>query len=393
MKRALLFLTPLFIVVVLWRVQPAVYNECGPGDPPINPLDPDLYKQGKKLGSLLNYDFYVLYDDISCDTKYFQRADEHEKNALVISADTGEAPKDSVLVRSVRKAIEKVSVPAANTFDNKVKSGGFPKSIPLGRDDNWKSFPIDFVYVVGIDLHDNHADQERSIGSGLHQVIALADRDGVSNLIIPTLGIDLGPVDSCPREKPLHNVAPRNSSRASSNMVTACYADRTSELSQFFHQIFESASPRMTSARVYLTVLKRTNPEGITQAVKSANRSWASNCRSRPRFFDENDRLVFLSLAVCLLVCSFWDLSWMMSGFVAVSYVMLAYGSLTAIEKPEFISNADPHAKFWIHVTALLILAVVFPQIQRLDLKAAFKVKQEGSRKVTGKADETTKPR
>lgn len=348
-RRWLFVLIPAVILLLDFLVFPVILeNRRTQKDANIVDL---LVHQPQLLGTFKSHSVYVSLDDIR-DLRYLNYLKQNG-NALVISVfvdDDGSA-SGGALQRAVTSKLQSVSPADYRKFvDTMRQDRTFAPgvAVPFVLDiptDKYHAFPIDQLLILGFES--GHIEDEE-IKKGMLEVLNLAERQNVSNLVLPCLGSNWESKDS-----------------ASFDRV-------------FFNAFFDNLPASKNPQAIYLSLYSQWPSFELEEATASLNGAWSGTFQKVDKFpalYRRDFRLILLFLVLCLLVCSFFvTLTVRNFLIVSLSFAGAALGSNQLID---FFAQGYPTTvRFVLEIIVLMALAMGFPFIINWNPQEIFKRKE-----------------
>jgi hypothetical protein len=354
---ALLVSVPLLFLLADWIRVPVLRNGCTTTGADIHLRDLQE-NQFKPKGSYRGHSVFVSLDAIQ-DSEFLNYVTS-APTALVIAIDHDSAANGvwGGLTRAVLAKLDSISPSNAEVL-REIIPGAEPtygralsEHLHIPADQRHK-FPVDYLYVMGMKIigtNDLQSRQQRSdiLARALQAVMAQADRDGVENLVIPSVGVD-------PRDP-----------------TTLQYSD-------FYPVAMSAVGTTRFPGNIYFTLyrkdlaLYRKDLPHI-DPIHVLQQSWSDACSASeklPFLVREDIRLALLALFVCLVVCSkYVPISLKNFLIIAVGFLAAVFG-MSSIEQP-MIGDWPAAAQLFAHIVVLLAVAVLFPFLPRWNYKEIF---------------------
>ncbi len=303
-----------------------------------------LAHQSLFLGTIAGHRIHVSIDDI-LSPKFLGQV-QGRGNALVISLFIDE--KGRIFGALTRAILEKLRRVSPNDHIRMVQrlAGGagirprrllpFDLDVPKER---YREFPVDHLYALTL----TKADPERDyLPEAFRRIIRLADKDAVSNLIIPCVGT--------------------NWERSGSL-----------EFDEIFRPFFEGLEGADHPRDVYISLYAEWPSFQLEEAVTSLNSTWDAYFQKPGQwaFYHRDFRLFLFFLSVCLLVSSFYA-PLTIKNFLIISGAFLGTtrGSGTVLA---FLTQGySLKFVFAVQILTLTALSVGFPFIVKWNPKDLF---------------------
>jgi hypothetical protein len=348
-----LILVPLGFLVVDYIRMPVLFNGCTQVDGKASLVELSnlqLIQLGRYRGHMLHFSL-----DSSGDGRYFAYV-QGSPNALVLAIDhqnRSQAIWGGLTRNVLEQKLDPLSPDDAKALRGIISGAepatGFVRALTLHLPPNARSaFPVDFLYVVAIRARGalGGADRQQQLDilkHGLNEVMAQAGRDKIANLIIPNIGVD--PND--PQTLPIADM------------------DRL---------VLASAAQFGPPRDLYVSIYHGWSARDQAVAIGAITSAWDEACRalqSDPYLVNEILRLVVAALFVCLLVSSRYVAislkNWLI---ISASFVGLGFGALTTEDL--FVKAWQPASRCVAHLLLLLILAVLFPFLPKMNPQNVF---------------------
>lgn len=344
-RRFLFVLVPVLILVIDYKFFPVVfetYSEDKTAD--ITYL---LTNQSQSLGRYKGHQISVSLDDIR-GPEFLNHLKE-KANGLVVSVFSDEDDFVSgPLLRAAMQQLQKLSSNDHRKIVDRLKRKGglragevipFPLALPA---DKYKQFPVDVLLVV---VFESGNVEEEELGLGIKSVLNLAQRQEVTNLVLPCLGVNW---------------------EAQPKMT----------FSEFFKIVFDNLSAGDRPLHLYLSLYRQWPSYLLEEAVAGLNGSWEADIQKPaspgPSIYRRDLRLTLVFLALCIFVCSFFARLTVLN-FLAIglSFVGISLGGHGLIDL--FAQGYPATFRFFLQIAILIVLAFGFPFIVTWDLKSIFK--------------------
>jgi hypothetical protein len=351
----LLISLPLVFLLADYLHTPVLFNGCKKSNEQIS-LQDLLNRQHIRLGRYKGHLLHLSLDSLRDAESWGYLEDAPAGLIVSVDHDDPSRPVWGPLTRAVLAKLDAVSSTDASAFRD-VISGSEPLpgdslSLPLHIPEvALSAFPIKYLYVVAISAHgaSDGADRKQQIDKlqhGLSKAVEQAGRDGIANLIVPNIGVNpsdpafLRPTDLYPA-------------------------------------VFAAASRLGGPRNLYFSIFHGWNPEYQRPAIKAVQDAWNEACRalqSDTYLVNEQIRLVVAMLFVCLLVCSRQVPINLKNWFIiTASFIGSAFAVLAVTEL--FIKDWQPGSRCIVHGILLMVLAVLFPFLPRMNPQNIFDTK------------------
>jgi len=345
LQRFFFIFSPLFLLLIDYLIFPVMFQAHQTAREAN--LVELLSRQTLLLGTYRGHRIHVSIDDIR-DSHYLSHV-KNNKNALVISVfiDSSGSPIGGPLQWAVKEKLEATSPGDYRKFvdmskENRNFSGGrvfsFPLNVPQTR---YHLFPLDHLFLLTFEHSANVGDLEM----GITEILRLAEKEDISNLILPCLGL---------------------------------YWEKYGSLTfyDFFDSFFHNVSVSSKPSDIYLSLYTQWPSFFLEEAIESLNSSWDHNFSKfadrTPTLYRRDFRLTLLFMSLCLCVCSF-HVTPSLKNFVVIgtSFFGVALGVNESIHA--FDQDYTPLARSTLQVLALTVLAVGFRFIVNWNPQQIFK--------------------
>jgi hypothetical protein len=344
---AFLILFPILLLAWDFMRVPVLFTGCSGKNPDVT-TQTLVGEQSAVYGHYMGHSFHVSMDSVQ-DSTYLSFL-EAGPTAMVIAIDH-EDPDNPIWGGFFRTVLRKLEIlsPADATTLRDVSTGTQPQSmhllplpmhIPAAM---FGQFPVNRLYVVGIKSHgtqdnDGRKQQLDILENDLKAVMSQARNDGISNLIVPCIGVDPG--DSA-----------------------------TPEFKEFFPLVFAASDPVRGPQNIYISLYRDWNDPARRGARVALRSAWTDACSASARgsvFVREELRLVLAAIFICLLVSSLHvEINLKNFLIIACSFAGLGYASLSLAQY--FIGDWSATYRLAAHVVVLGALALLFPVLPRFN--------------------------
>ena len=356
---AVLIAVPLLYLLVDLARTPVLLNGCRGTNDGIT-LQTLVDKQAVSKGSYMGHTFYVSLDSIQ-DSHYLDFV-KWEPTALVIGVDRGDPSQrySGPLPRAVEGKLATLSPADAKAFRRIVEGGepslGYLKPQPLQIPERSKeSFPVDYLYIVGIRAVGNgdvqaKEQQGQIFQKGIRRAMEEARKDRVSNLIIPFVGVD-----------------PEN--------------QKTLQFGEWFSRVFAATEMTSVPPKIYLSMFHGWRGDYRGKALIGLHEAWAEACSASSKesvLVREELRLVLVGIFICLLVSSL-HVAMTIKNFLIISaaFAGLGFGAFQLLHP--FVQDWNPDYRLIAAAAVLLFLAVAFPYLPKMNPKDLFDKRDNGN--------------
>jgi hypothetical protein len=186
--------------------------------------------------------------------------------------------------------------------------------------------------------------EEQELGPGIKSVLNVAQQQGVTNLVLPCLGVNW-------------EFQPK---------IT---------FSDFFKVVFDSLSATDRPLHLYLSLYRQWPSYLLEDALAGLNGSWEADLQkpaAAPSLYRSDLRLTLVFLTLCIFVCSFFArLSVVNFLAIGLSFVGISLGAHQLIDR--FAQGYSTTFRFFLQIASLMVLAFGFPFIVTWDVKSIFK--------------------
>ena len=347
-----LVLLPLVFLLGDYLRTPVLLNGCKKSDEHIS-LQDLSNKQHVKLGRYRGHIVHFSLDSFR-DGEYFTYL-EGAPNGLVVVVDH-ENLSQPVWGGLTRKVLDKLDTVSASdaaalraVISGTEPQSGHAKSLSLHLPQGARSaFPIDDLYILGIRARGASDGKDRKqqidiLQHGLNEAVDHAGRDGIANLIVPNIGVDPG------------------------DPATLRAAD-------LYPIVFAAAAQPGRPHDLYISIYHGWALADQAAAIDAVQSAWDEACRalqSDTYLVNEQVRLVVATLFVCLLVCSrhvpISLKNWLI---ITAAFIGLGLGAWATMEL--FIKDWHPGSRCIAHAALLLVLAVLFPFLPKMNPENIF---------------------
>jgi hypothetical protein len=209
-----------------------------------------------------------------------------------------------------------------------------------------EKFPIDHLLIVTLPYGEK---MEESLNKGIKNSISDLNDQGVSNIIIPLIGMKF------------------ENSKGSSDTT----------LTDFFDRFFSSIPATGHPDRIYVSLYKAWPSFQLESASAALNAAWRSTAVEEAKalpIHNRQSRLAEAFLLLCLISCGFFvKLTVKNILIISISFLSLGLASAGFVD---FISaDQDAETKLYFQIAVLIVLSVGFPFFVRWDPKDVFKGK------------------
>jgi hypothetical protein len=212
--------------------------------------------------------------------------------------------------------------------------------------EQYSDFPLNELLIVALP---RGKPDPQDIKTGLRRALTIANRKGVSNVVIPFLGTRWND-----------------------------HGNGSLSLPTLFNILFKSIPLSSREARLYLSFYYNSPTFQLEDAARALNTAWQQTLTDSGQsrvLYRLDFRVIIIFLEFCFLVCSFFvQLTAKNVLIIALAFVGLAYGSKTWVD---MLVQADEGAAFRVKLLVFAVIALCFPMIVTWNPKDIFTARSE----------------
>jgi ABC-type sugar transport system permease subunit len=346
-RRAIFVTLPALILLVDFVFFPVLLETYSPAK--TADITDLLFHKVQRLGNYKGHQVSLSLDDLS-EPQFLNHLKE-KRNGLVVSVfkDDSAPFARGALLRAVMQKLKELSPPDHRKLVDRLQkrdgiTPGEVISFPLNLSgDKYAEFPLNFLFILAFE-HGNV--EEDQLTKGIKSVFAAARQEGMSNLILPCLGISSG----------------------------------SRNFEEFFRSVFAALTAADGPVNVYLSLYAQWPTFVLEEAVAGLNGAWETITKESSettKLYRRDLRLTLLFLIVCVFVSSFF------ARLTIINFLLISLGfaaSGTAANKAlDFFAQGYPSAfRSVLQILILMILALGFPFIVNLSLQKIFTNEGDG---------------